>query len=104
MASSVVANRSADIGGQRVEIAQQSVQRCVHETRVVFEGGVQLAHVPLVMFRVMDLHRVGVDMGFQRVVSVGKIREFVSHVASCRKVFLVRRKVDSMAVVGWQER
>jgi hypothetical protein len=49
----------------------------------LLERGVRLVHVGLVVLGVMDLHRLRIDVGFERGVVVREVRErvLVAHVA-----------------------
>ena len=50
------------------------------------QRGVRLVDIGLVVLAVVDLHRRRVDVGLQRVVRVGQIRQFERHVDSSPQV------------------
>src|SRR5213082_3690640 len=66
MAAAVVAYGRADVLGDGVDPAQQILQRLLVPLGVFVERGVQVVDVRLVMFPVVDLHRLGVDVVFER--------------------------------------
>ena len=72
MAAAVVADGRADILGDGIESFQQVVDRLGLERGLAFQGFVQIRNVGAVMFVVMDLHRSGVDVGFQCVKRIRK--------------------------------
>ena len=79
MAPAVVAYRRADILGDAVDPAQQILKRLLLQLGMLVERGVQVVDVRLVMFPVVDLHRLGVDVGFQRPEIVRQWRQGVRH-------------------------
>jgi len=82
MAAPVVADRSADVLGHARDVGDQGLDGLAFE-RSAGEGLVQVVHVGLVMTAVVDLHRQGVDVGFEGVLGIGKRGEFVSHRCVC---------------------
>ena len=77
--AAVVADGAADIVRHRGEIADERVDGLGFQRGIAGEGLVQIIHVSLVMAAVVDLHRLLVDVRFERVVRVGKAGEFVWH-------------------------
>ena len=74
VAAAVVAHRAADVGGHRVEMADEVLDGLAFEVRLAGDGLVDVGHVSAVMFVVMDLHRLRVDVGFERVLGIWKWR------------------------------
>ena len=72
MSTAVVAHRAANALGHGGEVADQFLERLACEIGSAFEGLVQIRHISGVMFPVMDFHRAGVDIGFQRRGGVGQ--------------------------------
>src|SRR5205823_2685371 len=79
MAPAVVAYRRADILGDAVDPAQQILQCLLLQLGMLVERGVQVVDVRLVMFPVVDLHGLGVDIGFQRPEIVRQWRQGLRH-------------------------
>jgi len=79
MAAAVVAHRRADVLGDAVDPAQQIVQRLLVQLGVLVERGIEVVDVRLVMFSVVDLHRLGVDVGFERREIVRQWRQGMRH-------------------------
>ena len=78
VAAGVVADGALLVGGERVEVLEDLVDVLVGPLRA-FERGVRLVDVGLVVLVVVDAHRLLVDVRLERVVVVGKVRYFVSH-------------------------
>ena len=62
-----------------VPMLHQLVEALVVEFGVLVERGVQIRHVGLVVLAVMDLHRLGVDVRFERRGVVRQRRQGMSH-------------------------
>jgi hypothetical protein len=57
------------------------------------------------VFHVVDFHRLGVDVGDERVVGAGQFREFVCHVFDCFRVWVkVSRSFPHEAVYETYDR
>ncbi len=69
--AAVVAHRGANVFGDGVEVADEVLDRFAFEVGFAFERLVQIGDVSLVMFVVMDLHRLCIDVRLQGVVRVG---------------------------------
>src|SRR5580658_11183703 len=67
---------------------------------MLFDRAVQIVHVRLVMLVVVQLHRLGVDMRFQRRVVIGKRWEFVCQSNSSWRCWLDRCWLDRCCVGG----
>ena len=70
MASAVVADGSADVFGNCVEVADEILGRLAGELRVLLEGGVQILHICTVVHVVMQSHRLLIDGGIQCVIGI----------------------------------
>ena len=77
--AAMIADRSPDVLGHLVDIAQQLLDRLIVEFRIL-DGLVQIRDVRGMMLIVMDLHRPGIDVGFQGIERVGQRGELVRHV------------------------
>ena len=66
VAAAVVAHRRLDVVRHAVDVLDQVVQALVVQLRVLVERGVQVGDVRLMMLAVMNLHRLAVDMRFER--------------------------------------
>jgi hypothetical protein len=67
MAAAVVANRSSNIFRNAAQRLQQIVQTLRLELGMLLERGVQVGHVCVVVLAMMNLHRLPVDVGLERV-------------------------------------
>jgi hypothetical protein len=67
VAAAVVAHCAADIFRNRTKIANERFDGFAFERRVAGHCLVQVGHVSIVMFIVMDLHRHRVDVRFERL-------------------------------------
>ena len=72
VAAAVVAHRGADVSGTVLMLLQQILDALRLQLGMLLERGVQIRHVGLVMLAVMNLHRLLVDVRFERV---GRRRE-----------------------------
>jgi hypothetical protein len=74
VAAPVVADHLLLVLGDVVEVLHQIVDVGVLVVQTgAFDGTVELVHVGLVVLRVVDLHRLRVDVGLERGVVVGEI-------------------------------
>jgi hypothetical protein len=78
VAAAMVAHCAALGFGHRLQIPDQFFHGFAGERGAV-DRFVELVDVGLVMFGVVDLHRLRVDMRFERVVGVRKFRKRVGH-------------------------
>ncbi|MNH08043.1 hypothetical protein D3C79_674480 [compost metagenome] len=70
MAAGVVTHESALVGRHFIQILDQRFNAQRSQLRVRFQHGVRVVDVSLVVFGVMDFHRLLVEMRFQCVVGV----------------------------------
>jgi hypothetical protein len=70
--AAVVADRGPDRLGHGVQVAEQLFDGLAREVRRALEGLGQVGDVGRVVLAVVDLHRLFVDVRFQRVVRVGQ--------------------------------
>jgi hypothetical protein len=73
MAASVVADRRADFFGHCVDRGHQLFNGRIADL-APFDGGVQLVNIRLVMLRVVNLHRLRVDVRFEGIVAIRQRR------------------------------
>ena len=66
VATAVVANNHTNGFGNGVKIGDELFKRLRLKVRVILQGIVQVGDVCLMMLAVVDLHRLGVDMGLER--------------------------------------
>ncbi|MNU00234.1 hypothetical protein D3C72_2433090 [compost metagenome] len=78
MPAPVVAHRALEGFGQQHQARHQLVNGQVGVRRAR-QRGVQVIDVGLVMLGVVDLHRAGIDVGFQGVIGIGQGRQRVGH-------------------------
>src|SRR5262245_11415673 len=79
MAAAVVAHRRANVFGYRVDVAQQILDALGLQLGVLLQRSVEVRDVCVVMLAVMNLHRLLVDVRFERVRRVRKGRKRESH-------------------------
>src|SRR5690606_16415688 len=79
VSAGVVADGGADVLGDAAEVFDEFVGAFRFEVRFAGDGVVQVGDVCLMMLRVMDFHRAGIDVGLKGVVCVAEIRESVCH-------------------------
>jgi hypothetical protein len=72
VSAAVVANRRANRFGNRVEVGDEFFDRFVGQLRRLFERGVEVGDVSVVVLVVMKGHRFFVDVWLQRVIRVGQ--------------------------------
>jgi hypothetical protein len=70
VAATVVANRRANVIGHRADVTQEVFDALGLKLGIFLERRVQIGHVCLVMLSVMNLHRLGVDVRFERIEGV----------------------------------
>ena len=71
MTAAVVPDCSADFFRDGTEVADQVLDRFAFKAGLALDRFVQVGDVRLVMFVVMDLHRLRIDVRFQCIVRVG---------------------------------
>src|SRR5690606_5409768 len=74
VSAAVVADRRADVFGHLGEVPHQLVDFHLGELGMLFESRVRFVDVRLMMLRVMDLHRLCIDMRLERIVSIWQLR------------------------------
>jgi hypothetical protein len=79
VAAGVVAQAGADGLGHLREVGDQGVHVERGQGGLVLQEVVGVGDVGLVVLRVVDLHRLRVDVGNQGVVGVGQFWKFVGH-------------------------
>jgi hypothetical protein len=79
VAAGVVAHAAADGLGHLREVGDQRVDVERGEGGVILEEIVGVGDVGLVVLRVVDFHRLRINVRDEGVVSVGEFREFVGH-------------------------
>ena len=79
VASAVVAHCTADVLRHGIEVAHQFLDRLGLQLGVAGDGLVELSHIGVVMFAMVDSHGLRVDVRFERVERVREIRECVCH-------------------------
>ncbi len=77
VATGIVADGGADPFGDLVEVGEEFLGRILVEIGVVGDGLVQVVDVGGMMFAVMDLHGLGIDVGFQGIEAIAQGRQFV---------------------------
>jgi hypothetical protein len=82
MTAAVVAHRRADVFGNAADAAQQIVEALRVQLGMLVERRVQIGDIRLVMLPVMDLHRLRVDVRFERSEVVRELGQFVRHASS----------------------
>ncbi len=80
VAPAIVANRRPNRFRHLVEVAQQVLDREPGELRIRLERFVQVVDVRCVMLVVVELHRLRIDVGLERVVTESQGRKLVCHV------------------------
>src|SRR4051812_49315914 len=78
MAAAVVADGRPLVVRDLGEVRDHALDRLVGELGPL-ERGVDLVHVGLVVLVVVDLHGLRVDVGLERVLGVGQVRNLVRH-------------------------
>ena len=79
MSSAVVANGAAGRLWDRSEVRDKFIHRFLGQFRLVFQSLVEIRHVGRVVFAVVNLHRLGINAGFEGVGGIGQWWKFVSH-------------------------
>ena len=75
MPAAIVANGSADIFGNAVDVAQQVLDTLFAEFRMLLDGGVQIIHIGGMMLIMVQRHGLRVDVRLQRGIVVRKRRK-----------------------------
>src|SRR2546427_13310784 len=79
MTTAVVANNIADVLRDRIHVADQLLDAFRFQIRLAGDRFVQIRDVSLMMLAVMNLHRLRVDVRFERIVWIRERRERMSH-------------------------
>ncbi len=79
MTTPVVADGGADPLRHLVQISNQLADGFLLQFRLRLKSCVHIAHISRVVLPVMDFHRPGIDVWFQRVERVRKLWEFIGH-------------------------
>jgi len=74
VASGVVADGSADVFGNGVEVADEILSGFAGQVGMLLDGGVQIFHIRAVMHVVVQGHRLLIDGGFEGVICIGECR------------------------------
>lgn len=85
MATAIVADGSANILWHSVEIADQLLDGFRFEIRVTLDSLVDIRHIRTVVTVMVNLHRQGIDVRFQRIEGVRQRWELVCHCANLLK-------------------
>ena len=87
VATAVVSDSRPDASRERRrDCAIKSSMGLALELGMIFECVVEIGDVSLVVFRVMDLHRLGVDVGLEAPKSYGRGGKVYSAMVSSSKV------------------
>src|SRR3989338_775878 len=79
MPAAMVAHCRSYCIGHGCEVCEQLFQLPALQLRVAFKRGIQLVNISLMVFGVMNGHRLSVDVRLERVIFVRKFRKFVFH-------------------------
>ena len=79
MAAGVIADAGADAFGDFAQVGDECIDVERGKLGMIFEEIVGVGDVRLVVFAVMDFHRLRVDVRREGVVGVRQFREFVGH-------------------------
>jgi hypothetical protein len=79
VAAAMIPHGRANVLGNRVDALQQFLDALRLQLRILLERGVQISDVRLMMLPVMDLHRLRVDVRFERIKCVRKRRQCMCH-------------------------
>lgn len=79
VAAGVVTQYGFFVSRQLIQLGNQLFSGQVSELRQAFQRGVGIVHVGLVVFSVMDLHRLLVEVRFQSIVSVRQGWQGIAH-------------------------
>ena len=79
MAATVVADNSAHVLRDRVEILDQVLGRLRAQFGVLLHGAVQVRHIRLVVLVMVQLHRRFIDIGLKSGVVIRQGRKFKWH-------------------------
>ncbi len=70
--AAIVAHGDADVSGHRSKVADQFAERLGFELRLAGERVVEIGDIRLMVLGMVDFHRAGVDVRFERVVGVSE--------------------------------
>src|SRR5262249_35818520 len=77
--AAAVADDGADVVRDAVQVAEERLDAPVAELGVLLDRTVQVVDVRRVVPVVVDLHRLGVDVRFDRVEGVGQRGQYKGH-------------------------
>ncbi len=80
MSSPMVANRSSNAFRDGRKILDEVIDVQCGEAIVTFQGCIESRDIGLVMFAVVDFHRLGVDVWLERIGGKVKWRKSVRHI------------------------
>ncbi len=78
-ATGIVAHGGANVFGNGVQVADQIGGTFTLQVGMLLQRGVQVVGIGLMMLVVVNLHRLFVDVRFERVVRVRQWINFVGH-------------------------
>jgi hypothetical protein len=73
--SAVVSHGNADVFWNRRKIGDEILQANIEKLWVLFQSGVQVVHIGLVVLGVMDLHCFRIYVRLERIVGIGHLRQ-----------------------------
>jgi len=76
MATAIVAHRGSYGIGHLVEMCNQLLDRLARHLRMARNRVVQVVHVSLMVLVVMQMHRLRIEVRFERVISIRQVRQF----------------------------
>ena len=79
MAAAVVPDRHSDVLGYLVDFTQKLLDGLTGQPTLALQCFVQIVHISLVMAIMMNLHRQGIDMGFEGVIGIRQGWQSVGH-------------------------
>src|SRR5579864_8635690 len=79
VSATMIADRRANIFGDRIQISQKSREWFTCDLWMFIERLIQLCDIRLVMLCVMDLHRLCIDVRLKCIVRIRKLWQFVFH-------------------------
>ena len=89
MAAPVVPDRGTDVVRDHRDPAEELVDALPEELGVFVQGGVEIRDIRLMVLAVVDLHRLHIDVRFERRDVVGELGEHVSRFCARRGRFLL---------------
>ena len=79
MPAAVVAHGRADVLGHGAEVRDEVLDGLAPELGMLLDRGVEVVDVRLVVLAVMNLHRLRVDVRFERGEVIGQRGQLMSH-------------------------